>query len=481
MPIKKELIEKRTSLYGQIKKLADEFNTAGQKWKDGEQQKTWDTVNKDYDAVMADIDAAKKADEVADRMKLVEAHSAPLNPGKIGLDDAGDGLVGGTPAPGTKTLKREQVQEARSLALAGWCRAQMGIAPTKQMRNAAKLVRFPMNSKALRFGLPSTRDVNRIRDAYLNTPVNKRTPSRFEYNAALSAITGTLGGDTVVPETLLTSLEVNMLAYGAVRQVADQIVTSTGEDLAWPTADDTSNEGRMLVENAASDDNAGTGTSGDGGPNPSFAKVIWGAYKFTSDAVLVPFELLQDSVFDLPGLIGAMLGERLGRITNRKYTTGSGAASPEGIVTGSSLGVTAAGAAAITADEIIDLEHSLDPAYRDGAAYMFRDTVLAYLRKLKDTTNRYLWQAEYNTGAPDTLNNRPYYINQHMDALATTNKTVIFGQFSRYKIRRVGEVRLYRLEERYRHKDQDGFVAFLREDGGTLNAGTAPVKHLKQA
>lgn len=477
-----ELNEKRTFLFGQISKLRDEFNAAGKKWKDGEQAKTWDQVNKDYDGVMDEIESARTADDVDSRMAAItERNKLPINPKNIGLDDASNGRVGTRPAPGASNLTREQIEEARGLALAGWCRNQLGLELNREHVRAAKMVRFPLNSRVLRFNLPSTRDVNRIRDAYLATPRDKRTPSRFEYNAPLTTTAGSTGGNLIPPETLLASLEVNMLAFGAVRQVAEQIVTASGEDISWPTVDDTSNEGRQLPENAAADDNAGTGTSGDGGPNPSFAKVTWEAFKFTSDAILVPYELLEDSVFNLPQILGALMGERLGRITNRRFTTGTGAGQPEGIVVGSALGVTAAGASAITADEIIDLEHSVDPAYRDGASYMFRDTVLAHLRKLKDSQNRYLWQAEYNSGAPDTLNNRPYYVNQHMAALATAQKTVIFGQLSKYKIRRVNSVRMYRLEERYRQKDQDGFVAFVREDGGLLHAGTVPVKHLLQA
>jgi hypothetical protein len=60
--------------------------------------------------------------------------------------------------------------------------------------------------------------------------------------------------------------------------------------------------------------------------------------------------------------------ERIGRGTNQHFTTGTGSSQPQGIVTGATTGVTAAGVAAITADELIDLVHSVDPAYRRSAA-----------------------------------------------------------------------------------------------------------------
>ena len=92
-------------------------------------------------------------------------------------------------------------------------------------------------------------------------------------------------------------------------------------------------------------------------------------------------------------LIGDLLGERLGRRANLELTTGDGTGDPNGIVTASSAGKVAASTSAITWDEIIELEHSVDPAYRMGpkVCYMFNDNVLRDVRKLKDGDGNYLW------------------------------------------------------------------------------------------
>lgn len=479
----KTLNEKRSALFGQIAKLRDEFNAAGKKWKDGEQAKTWDQVNKDYDACMADIESEQQAESVESRFAALEARNqAPVNPHHIGLDNAGNGRVGSRPAPGHENHSAADYENARVLAINGWLRHQMDLAPSREERAAAKLVGLPLNSKVLTIRVPRTDELNKLRYAYQEHHARNRGNRPFEYNAPLTTVTPSTGGNTVAPQTLLSMIEINMLHFGAVRQLSETIVTSSGEPLAWPTFDDTSNEGRQLPENTTADDNGGSGSSGDGGPNPSFGKTVWGAFKRTSDTILVPYELMEDSQINLVPIIGGALGERYGRGTNRVFTTGTGANEPQGVVTGASLGVTAAGAAAITADEVIDLEHSVDVAYRANASYMMHDLVLAHLRKLKAAgSGEYLWQSGYNAGVPDLLNNRPYSVNNHMATLAATNKTLLFGDFSRYKIRRAGMIRVYRLQERYRNKDQDGFVLFGREDGGVLNAGTAPIKYLQQA
>jgi HK97 family phage major capsid protein len=172
-----------------------------------------------------------------------------------------------------------------------------------------------------------------------------------------------------------------------------------------------------------------------------------------------------------------MLGERLGRITNTKFTTGTGAATPKGIVTCATT--FSAATTAIVADDLFGLQHAIDPAYRAGASFMMHDSIILAVRKLKDGAGQYLWQSGLTLGVPDKILGWGVTINQDMDSTTTSGKkTVLGGQLSKYKIRTVGDVRMYRLEERYRDTDQDAFIAFTREDGNLLTAGTAPIKVL---
>src|SRR5689334_1973561 len=100
--------------------------------------------------------------------------------------------------------------------------------------------------------------------------------------------------------------------------------------------------------------------------------------------------------------------ERFGRITNTHFTTGDGVSKPSGVMTEATLGVTAASATEFTADEVIDLEHSVDPAYRRSARWMMNDDSLKILKKLKDTAGRNLWMASPADGEPDTTLGHPY-------------------------------------------------------------------------
>jgi HK97 family phage major capsid protein len=111
---------------------------------------------------------------------------------------------------------------------------------------------------------------------------------------------------------------------------------------------------------------------------------------------------------------------------------------------------------------------------------MFHDNLLLYIRKLKDSQNRYLFQ-DAAAGAPPTIWGSPLRDQPaHGFGVTTTQKTIVYGQLNKYKIRDVQTIRLRRLVERYADSDQEGFVAFMRSDGNLLDAGVAPVKYLVQ-
>ena len=470
-----ELQDKRNGLAAKIREFGNKFNDAGQKWTDGDEAKNWEKLNADYDAVMSEISQANAALQVELRLSQLDETNAAGNEqlARLGLPNAAAGMQGGRSLPG-RDGGGVCTDRHRALAIAGWIRNQLGEEIDDEHEEAARLSGIRLGAKQLRFESAATQSLNELRQRFASLHPSRRTVGEF-HNAPFTTQTAGTGGNVVMPESMMRSLEINMLAFGGMRQVSDLIVTGSGEPFTWPTADDTGNTGEQIGENTD------TFNAGAGGPVPTFAKPEWNAYKLSSKAMLVPYELLEDSVVDLPPILGAMAGERIGRFSNTRYTTGTGTGQATGLLTAATLGVTAAGAAAITFDEVINLEHSVDPAYRNGAGYMMADSTVLYLRKLKDNEGRYLWQSGANSGTPDLLNNRTLTVNQDFPAIATGNKTIAFGQLSKYKIRRVNGFRFYRLEERFRDTDQDGFILLVREDGNLLDAGTAPVKYLQQA
>lgn len=284
--------------------------------------------------------------------------------------------------------------------------------------------------------------------------------------------TGTAGG-YMIPQAFLNDMVRVMKAFGAVQRVARTITTESGASMPFPSVNDTANVGAILGENTqvAEQDVAWT-------------QKTLGAFMYTSKLVRVSYQLMQDSAFDVEGELRDMLGERIARIQNTHFTTGAGTTEPTGLVTGGTVGVTAAAATAITSDEIINLVHSVDPAYRQSgrARFMLNDAVLATIRKLKDGNDNYIWQPSMQAGVPDSLFGYPVEVNQAMAAPAIDAKPVAFGDFYEgYLIRTVRGFQLLRMDERYADYLQVGFLGFSRADGLVRNAAAYRVLQMAAA
>ncbi|RVO85993.1 phage major capsid protein [Sinorhizobium meliloti] len=277
-------------------------------------------------------------------------------------------------------------------------------------------------------------------------------------------------GGYLVPEGFMAELVKSLKAWGPMLDpgVTRVLTTTAGNSIPWPTMDDTSNEGSLIGENTQVTET-----------EVAFSTKTLEAYKYTSGVVLVSAELLQDSAIDVEGTVRSAMAERIGRIGNRHLTVGDGSAKPNGIVTAATAVTGVAAAAALTFDDMIELFHAVDPAYRDDPSvrFMFNDGTLKALRKIKDTvTGNYIWQpADVRTGAPATILDKPYSINQAMAAIGASNKSVAFGAFNRYVVRMVREFAIRRLVERYADYDQTGFIGFTRLDGELLDAGAVRV------
>lgn len=290
---------------------------------------------------------------------------------------------------------------------------------------------------------------------------------------ALSVGTDSAGGFTV-PTDFTAQILARMKAFGGVRAVAQTLQTDHGRDIEYPTTDATSELGELIAEN-------GDSTELDA----SFGVFTLKAYKYSSKFIHVPFELLQDTRIDLEAHLMDRLATRIGRITGAHHTTGTNSSQPQGVVTAAGT-VAAAAAAAIAYEDLIDLQHAIDPAYRmtGRMRFMLNDAVLKVIRKLKDSEGRPLWMPNIGQAVPATLLGDEYVINQHMVAtVATTNKTVLYGDFANYMVRDVMQVQLFRFTDSvFIKKGQVGFLAWYRGDGRVMAHTAADVmKVLTQA
>ena len=199
----------------------------------------------------------------------------------------------------------------------------------------------------------------------------------------------------------------------------------------------------------------------------AFSQVSIGAYKLGT-MIKVSEELLNDSVFRLEEYISREFARRIGSREEESFFNGDGSGKPTGILAttgGAEVGVTAASATAITADEIIDLFYSLKSPYRKNAVWILNDATVKQIRKLKDTTGQYLWQPSLVAGTPDTILGRPVYTSAYMPVAASGAKTIAFGDFGYYWIADRQGRSFKKLSELYAANGQVGFLGMQRVDG----------------
>lgn len=199
----------------------------------------------------------------------------------------------------------------------------------------------------------------------------------------------------------------------------------------------------------------------------AFSQVSIGAYKLGT-MIKVSEELLADSVFDLEAYISKEFARRIGAREEDSFFNGDGKGKPLGILAaagGAEVGVTAASATAITADEVIDLFYSLKAPYRKNAVWLLNDATVKQIRKLKDTTGQYLWQPSLVAGTPDTILGRPVKTSAFMPTAAAGAKTIAFGDFKYYWIADRQGRTFKKLSELYAANGQVGFMGTQRVDG----------------
>lgn len=291
----------------------------------------------------------------------------------------------------------------------------------------------------------------------------------------MSTTTGSEGGNTVQPAVAAELVDL-LKAYSFVRRVASQITTESGVDLSYPTSDGTSEVGEIVAQNV-------TAAAAD----PTFGTRALNVFKYGSRVVTVPIELLQDSQIDIVAMVLKRCRDRLGRIQNQHFTTGTGSGQPFGITVAAATGKTGLTGQTTTViyDDLVDVVDSLDAAYLDNPAtleqvpgvdpgWMFSQTMRRVVRKIKDSAGRPIWTPSYDAGAaaktPDMLLGYPVYINNDMPAPAANAKSIAFGNFHRYMVRDAMQTQFFRFDDSaFMTKGQVGFLAWARAGGNLMD------------
>ena len=277
-------------------------------------------------------------------------------------------------------------------------------------------------------------------------------------------------GGYLVPDTFESTLIQCLTVNGIVRAHAHVITTSNGLHKIPVVASHGS---------ASWLDEEGDYPESD----EAFGQVQLDAHK-VGTLIKVSEELLQDSAFDLESYIASEFSRRIGDKEEDAFLNGDGSAKPTGILhdtLGGQVGVTAASATAITADELVDLYYSLKAPYRKNAIWILNDATIRLIRKLKSVEGQYLWQPGLKDGEVNTILGRPYFTSPFMPTAEAGAKAILFGDLSYYWIGDRQGIAFRRLNELYAGKGQVGFMASKRLDGRTVLPEAIQMLQMKNA
>lgn len=270
-------------------------------------------------------------------------------------------------------------------------------------------------------------------------------------------------GGYLVPQEFERMLVQGLADQNIIRGLAT--VVSTSSDRPIPVVSSHGTASWIAEEGAYSES------------DEAFGQKVLYAHK-VGTLIKVSEELLQDSAFNLEEYLAAEFARRIGEAEEAAFVNGNGVGKPLGVVQDASVGVSAAATNAVTADELIDLFHSLGRPYRPRAVWLMADATAKAVRKLKGSDGQYMWQPGLQAGQPDRLLSRPVAISDSVPGMTASSKSILFGDFSYYWIGdRQGRV-FQRLNELYAVNGQVGFRAYQRVDGKLILAEA--VKALQQ-
>lgn len=273
---------------------------------------------------------------------------------------------------------------------------------------------------------------------------------------ALSAVTGSAGGYTVPVETY-NQIVKRLDFYSQLRQVARVLTTGSGITINIPT-DVAIGAPGIKAENTAFTES-----------DVTLGSVPLGAFKYTR-LLRIPTELLTDSIVDIEAYVADAFARSFALAEGQDHMVGPGSTAPNGLVTQATSGVTIAHAAAISLDNMIDLQYSVAPQYRMNGTYMVSDATAQAMRKFKDSQGRYLWEMNVQLGQPDTFAGKRVIEDPFLSDLSAGGTPAVFGDMSYFWIRDVAGVTMQRLVERYAELGQVGFITSHRTDSVLTNA-----------
>lgn len=190
--------------------------------------------------------------------------------------------------------------------------------------------------------------------------------------------------------------------------------------------------------------------------------------------------LINNSDIDLLNYVINKVAQALAVKLEKEYLVGT-ANKISGIAKTATNIITTAAAAAITSDELIDVQEAVPDVYQSNAIWIMNPQTRTAIRKLKDGDGNYLLQRDYTSKWNYMLLGKPVYASDNMPIPAAGAMTVYYGDMSGLASKISEELEVQVLFERFADQHAVGVVGFVEADSKIANAKKIAVLKMKAA
>lgn len=182
---------------------------------------------------------------------------------------------------------------------------------------------------------------------------------------------------------------------------------------------------------------------------------------------LIGKSVVNNADIDVTNFIVNEMGKKIAIFLDDKLLNGATNYNTGALSTSTTL--TAAAAAAITADELIDLQAKIPTAYQSACAWYMNPATFTAVRKLK-VDGKYMLQDDLTNEFPYRLLGKPVYISDNMPTMAASAKSILYGDASGLAVNIREEQSIQVLTEKYATQHAIGIVAWMEFDSNVADS-----------
>lgn len=178
--------------------------------------------------------------------------------------------------------------------------------------------------------------------------------------------------------------------------------------------------------------------------------------------------LVNNSQFDIVSFVVTAMAEAISKWIEKELLHGT-ADKVAGLST-VKLTVTATASAAITTDDLIDVQEAIPDVYQAGAIWIMNKATRTAIRKMKDNDGNYILNKDATARWGYTLFGKDVYTSANMPAMEAGKTAIYYGDMSGLAVKLSEDVSIEVLREKFATQHAIGVVGWIEIDSKVENA-----------